>query len=99
MKHILTIIILAALLTSPVSAADIGDYAYGDIRGDGEVMVGDAIIVLQHVVEMYDIRDVFGEQAYARAKVSGEAELSINDAILICRYIVELIDTFPVEEG
>ncbi len=71
---------------------------YGDINGDGQIDVEDAILILRHLVGLIDIEAAFGSHAYTRAKVSGKGEtLNVGDAILILRHAVGLITDFPVE--
>ncbi len=68
---------------------------YGDVNGDGSIDVGDAILVLRHIVGLVDIEEEYGAEALVRAKVSGgEGPVDVGDAILILRYIVGLIDNF-----
>lgn len=63
----------------------------GDVSGDGEVDVADAILLLRHIVGLTDLDEV----ALFRAKVSeGGKEPNVGDVILILRYIVGLIDGF-----
>jgi hypothetical protein len=71
---------------------------YGDINADGRIDVGDAILVLRHIVGLIDLEAEFGSGALQRAKVSGSEEpVNVGDAILILRYIVGLVKEFPVE--
>jgi hypothetical protein len=73
-------------------------HRYGDVSGDGQVDVGDAILLLRHIVGLIDIEEDYGPYAYTRARVSGvEGGVDVGDAILILRYIVGLITEFPAE--
>jgi hypothetical protein len=64
----------------------------------GTIDVGDAILVLRHIVGLINIDEEFGPQSLNRARVSGsEGSIDVGDAILILRYIVGLITSFPVE--
>lgn len=60
-------------------------FRYGDVNMNGAVDVGDAIMVLRHIVGL----SVLGESSLARAKVAGNDELTVADAIMILRYIVD----------
>ncbi len=67
---------------------------YGDANGDGEIDVGDAIMVLRHIVGLQSL----DQTALQRARVSSTTgEVDVSDAILILRHIVGVITEFPVE--
>lgn len=80
------------------STSIIKSFAYGDVSGNWEVDISDAVVVLRHIAGLINISDEFCPTALLRAKVtqSGE-ELNVGDAILILRRIVGLITEFPVE--
>lgn len=65
----------------------------GDVNGDGDITVVDAILILRHIVGLTDLTP----EQQQRANVSGLDEINITDAILILRYITGLIEQFPVE--
>ncbi len=57
--------------------------------------MGDAILILRHIVGLIDIEAEYGPEALIRAKVNtGGGALDVGDAILILRYIVGLITKF-----
>ncbi len=69
----------------------------GDVNGDGNIDIGDAILILRHIVELVDIGELYGPEALVRARVSSPTgEVDVGDAILILRYIVGLITEFPL---
>ncbi len=70
---------------------------YGDVNDNGTVDIGDAILVLRHIVGLTNIEEQFGPEALARADVTGSGDVNINDAIHILKYIVGVINEFPVE--
>ncbi len=68
---------------------------YGDVNDDGAIDVGDAILVLRHIVGL----NILQPRQLAAAKVSGgQDQVDVGDAILILRHIVGLITEFPVEQ-
>jgi PKD repeat protein len=84
--------------TCTVTVVKSSALVYGDVSGNGQVDVGDAILVLRHIVGLVDIGAEYGPEALIRAKVNtGGGALDVGDAILILRYIVGLITKFPVE--
>lgn len=66
---------------------------FGDVNGNGKIEVGDAIILLRHIV---GLNTLTGPYELA-GKVNGEQKISVSDAISILRYIVQLISQFPAE--
>ncbi|MBN1699867.1 MAG: hypothetical protein JW881_20320 [Spirochaetales bacterium] len=62
----------------------------GDVNGDGEVNIVDALQVAQHYVGL----NVSGFDTTA-ADVDCSQSITITDALLIARYYVGLIDSFP----
>ncbi len=62
----------------------------GDVDGDRNITVNDAILVLRHIVGLI----VLGSEQLNRAKVSGSIHLTVTDAIMILRHIVGLIEDF-----
>ncbi len=62
---------------------------YGDVNGDGVINVGDAILVLRHIVGLTNLETAHGPYALLRSKVSSSTEdVDVVDAILILRHIV-----------
>lgn len=68
---------------------------FGDVNGNGQVEVDDAIIVLRAIS---GLEQLTGSQLFA-ADVTGEMDgiVNVTDAILILRHIVGLVDRFPAE--
>ncbi len=70
----------------------------GDVSGNGRIDIGDAIIILRHIVGLINIEADYGPEALARAKVSGgEVDIDVLDAILVLQFIVGKITDFPAE--
>ncbi len=70
----------------------------GAVNGDGSIDVGDALLVLGHIVGLIDLETEYSPAALARAKVSNtNRPVDVEDAILILRYTVGLITVFPVD--
>jgi len=63
-------------------------YVLGDVNGDGEITVPDAILILRHAAELTTLS---GSEALA-ADVNGDDEISVPDAIRILRFVAELSD-------
>lgn len=72
-------------------------FQIGDVVGNGQVDVGDAIAVLRHIVDIINIEDSYGSEALIRADVDGDGNVDVSDALLILRYIVGIITEFPVD--
>ncbi len=68
---------------------------HGDVDGDGQVTVQDAIMVLRYIVGMVYLN----QDQMLRADVDGDGQVNVNDAILILRYIVGIIESFPAAAG
>lgn len=66
----------------------------GDVNGDGEVTIVDALQTAQHYVDI----TVPGFNARA-ADVNGDGQITIVDALMIAQYYVGLLDDFPVSTG
>jgi hypothetical protein len=69
-------------------------YMLGDVNGDGEIDVLDAMLVAQHIVG--DVSD--DAIVLAAADVNGDGEIDVLDAMLIAQYIVGDIPVFPADE-
>jgi hypothetical protein len=69
------------------------DFSFGDVNLDRNINVGDAIMVLRHIVGLAKLDS---EQLWT-ADVDGSGNVNVGDAILILRRIVGLLDKFPVE--
>ena len=65
---------------------------YGDVNGDGEVTVDDALVVLQGAVgkvELTDAQKLAGD-------VDGEAGISVSDALVVLQKAVGKIESLPI---
>ncbi|MBR5716238.1 MAG: leucine-rich repeat protein [Bacteroidales bacterium] len=60
-----------------------GDYVIGDANGDGEVLIGDVIAILNYIVGVTS--DNFNEKA---ADANGDGEILIGDVIAVLNIIV-----------
>ena len=67
----------------------------GDVNGDGNIDIADAILILRDIIGMINIVEQYGPEGFIRADVSGDGSLDVGDAILILRYIVGIINEFP----
>ncbi len=67
---------------------------YGDINGSGTIDASDALLALQHSVELTTLEG----DAFTAADVTNDGSVDAADALNILQYSVELIDHFPVEE-
>jgi len=65
----------------------------GDITGNGKIDAEDAILVMQHVL---NLKVLTNDQKKA-ADVNGDGKLDIRDVVLIMRKALGLIDKFPIE--
>ena len=63
----------------------------GDVDGDNDVTVTDALMVLQHSVSKITLSDA----AVKNADVDGDESITVTDALLILQYAVKQIDSFP----
>lgn len=67
---------------------------YGDVNGDNNVDIIDALMSLQAAAGKIDL----DEEQTARADVDGESGVTAADALLILRYANGAINSFPVEK-
>lgn len=75
------------------SVLDPEPFLLGDVSGNNTIDVGDAILILRHIVGLQTLESC----ALSRAMVSGEDVLTVQDAILILRFIVGVITEFPAD--
>ena len=68
------------------------DHLYGDVNGDDNVNVADAIMVLRAIVGLEQLSPDQEERADAHY----DGKINVGDAIAILRFIVGLIDELPV---
>ena len=90
---LLVIGLIGIALAMPVYADH--DFRYGDANRDGDVNVGDAILVLRYIVGL----ETLDGPGWHAADVNGDNDVNVGDAIAILRWIVGLIDQFPAEEA
>lgn len=69
--------------------------SYGDLNGDGEITVADALRVYQFINGSVELTD--GQAA--AADVNGDGEITAADALLVYRYVSGAITSFPVDAG
>ena len=72
--------------------APVADVVYGDLNGDGEVTVDDALIALQGAVGKIELTDAQIEAA----DVDGEAGVGVSDALAILQKAVGKVETLPL---
>ena len=65
---------------------------YGDVTGEGEVTVDDALVVLQGAVGKIELNDA---QKLA-GDVDGEAGISVSDALVVLQKAVGKIESLPI---
>ena len=66
----------------------------GDVDGDGEITVTDALLTLQGSVGKITL----SPEAQGRADVDGDGKITVTDSLLILQRAVVKIDKFPVEK-
>ncbi len=69
-------------------------FKYGDVDGSGAIEMYDALLIMQHMVQLNEFSD---EYYHYLARVSGGTEVAMYDALLVMQYLVNLIDSFPAE--
>ena len=65
----------------------------GDVDGDGQVTIKDAIAILRHNAE---VELLTGSQIIA-GDLNGDGTVNPKDAILLLQYNAQIIDKFPIE--
>lgn len=58
----------------------------GDVTGDSEVKINDAIAICRYIIENVEFASKYLKLS---ADINGDGEIKLNDAIAICRYIIE----------
>jgi hypothetical protein len=71
----------------------LSDAKLGDVSGDGSITAYDAVLILQHIVNLIELTP----DQKVSAEVSGHSPVTAFDAALILQYVVGLINKFPVE--
>ena len=82
---------LATLAKAREDFDKLSDVVYGDVNGDGEVTVADALMVLQHSVGKITL----DETVLKNADVDGEEGIAVTDALAILQASVNKI-TLPI---
>lgn len=82
------------LLSWKEDASGLVRVTYGDINESGTIDASDALLALQHSVQLITLED----GAFMAANVDGNDSVDASDALLILQYSVKLIDSFPVEK-
>ena len=82
---------LATLAKAREDFDNLSDVVYGDVNGDGEVTVADALMVLQHSVGKITL----DETVLKNADVDGEEGIAVTDALAILQASVNKI-TLPI---
>ena len=72
--------------------APVADVVYGDLNGDGNVTVDDALLALQGAVGKIELTDAQIEAA----DVDGEAGVGVSDALAILQKAVGKVETLPL---
>lgn len=81
-----------------VSAADLTTLTlpevvlYGDLNGDGEISVDDAVLLAMYC----NGQKMLTDEQLACADLNGDGKISLIDAALLIQYCNGLIDSFPV---
>ncbi len=89
---------------STLSGGDVESIAYGDANCDGEVNMGDVVLIMQNIADP----DKFGlngtdkshitENGMKNADVSGNGDgVTLNDALAIQKFKLDLIKSLPEE--
>ena len=76
-----------------VSYDIVSSVVYGDVNGDDEVDVTDAILVYAYV----NGKNTFTEEQLEAADVNGDGEVDVTDAILVYGYVNGKVEQFPAE--
>ena len=74
--------------------AELVDYPYGDIDGNGSIDASDALKALQHSVKLITLT---GDD-FTVADVDGNNTVDASDALYILQHSVKLIAEFPVQK-
>ena len=89
----LVFVFIAIIFILAATTYAAGDFLYGDANDSGAIDVGDAIIVLRHIVGLSSLEGT----GYLAADVDGSSDVDVADVILILRKIVGLTESFPAE--
>ncbi len=76
-----------------ISAPMLAQTNFGDINNDGNITAHDALLILEHIVELITL----SAKLQQLADVSNDGAISALDAVLILQYAAGLITNFPVD--
>ncbi len=93
MKRRIAFLLAAILLCTCAFPAFAADVTYGDVDGDGSVNSNDALLVLEHKVELV----VLDKAQIKLGDVDASGSLDSADALLILEYAVGLVEKFPAD--
>ncbi len=93
-KEFTTATVITADLSVDAKYDKAVEIVYGELDGDGEITLNDAIITLD--IALGTIQGT--ESQLAAANVDGEEKITLNDAILILDRALKTITEFPVEK-
>jgi len=94
-------LLMICLIPGVPGAAAGSDILFGDVNGDDQINVADAIILLRHIVGLNDLEpDQIGRaNVSASYDAAGNPTLDVSDAILVLRQIVGLTSEFPAQSA
>ena len=87
---VLSLLLILAITVASVPAAGASSLRMGDVNGDGAINPSDALLVLQHTVQLR----MLNEAELSMGDVSGDNAINTVDALNILQYSVSLIDRF-----
>lgn len=92
---------LVCLVPRVSGAATGSDIFFGDVNGDTQIDVADAIVLLRYIVGLNDLEpDQIGRaNVSASYDAEGNPTLDVGDAILVLRQIVGLTAEFPAQSA
>jgi hypothetical protein len=94
-------LLMICLIPGVPGAAAGSDILFGDVNGDDQINVADAITLLRHIVGLNDLEpDEIGRaNVSASYDAAGNPTLDVSDAILVLRQIVGLTSEFPAQSA
>ncbi len=92
MKKALSLLIGATLVATSVFSVSVQAGSFGDINGDGKIDAADALLALQHSVQLTTL----DSDAFTWADVNDDRQVNASDALAILQHSVGLIKEFDV---
>lgn len=89
---IVSFVMIVAMVLSFTAQASAAAFIYGDVDGDGDVMMYDAVILQKNVVKL----NTLTTEEKLRGDVNIDKMITMKDVVYIQRYIAKLINKFPV---